>query len=57
MVDLAETAGPLADEAFGRAVQLLTDLEHKGYFAAARGGARILENIVTSFSEDGKSVV
>lgn len=52
MVDLAETAGPLADEAFGRAVQLLTDLEHKGYFAAARGGARILENIVTSFSED-----
>jgi uncharacterized protein YjgD (DUF1641 family) len=51
-VDLAETAGPLADEAFGRAVHLLTDLEHKGYFAAARGGARILENIVTSFSED-----
>ena len=50
--DLAETAGPLADEAFGRAVQLLTDMEHKGYFAAARGGVRILDNIVTSFSED-----
>jgi len=52
VVDLAETAGPLADEAFGRAVQLMTEMEQKGYFAAARGGARILDNIVTSFSED-----
>ncbi len=52
LVDLAETAGPLADEAFGRAVQLMTEMEHKGYFVAARGGARILDNIVTSFSED-----
>ena len=52
VVDLGETAGPLADEAFGRAVEVMTDLEHKGYFAAARGGARIVDNIVTSFSED-----
>jgi len=52
IVDLAETAGPLADEAFGRAVQLLTEMEHKGYFAAAQGGARILDNIVTSFTPE-----
>ena len=52
VVDLAETAGPLADEAFGRAVQMLAEMEQKGYFSAARGGARILDNIVTSFSED-----
>lgn len=51
-VDLAETAGPLLDEGFGRAVDLLTEMERKGYFAAARGGARIVDNIVTSFSED-----
>jgi uncharacterized protein YjgD (DUF1641 family) len=51
-VDLAETAGPLADEAFGRAVEALTAMEHKGYFAAARGGARIVDTVVTSFSED-----
>jgi uncharacterized protein YjgD (DUF1641 family) len=52
VVDLAEAAGPLVDEGFGRAVDVLTDLERKGYFAAARGGARIVDTIVTSFSED-----
>jgi len=52
VVDFAETAGPLADEAFGRVVQLLADMEHKGYFAAARGGVRILDNIVTSFNAE-----
>ncbi len=51
-MDLAETVGPLADDAFARAVDLLAELERKGYFVAARGGARILDNVVTSFSED-----
>lgn len=51
LMDLLETAGPLADEAFGRAVDTLAEMERKGYFAAARGGARILDNVVTSFSE------
>lgn len=51
-MDLAETAGPLADEAFARAVAVLTEMERKGYFAAARGGARIVDKIVTSFSAD-----
>jgi uncharacterized protein YjgD (DUF1641 family) len=52
LTDLAQTAGPLADEAFARAVDMLSEMERKGYFAAARGGARILDNIVTSFNEE-----
>lgn len=51
-MDLVETAGPLADEAFGHAVEVLAEAERKGYFRAARGGMRILDEIVTSFGED-----
>ncbi|MDD5467327.1 MAG: hypothetical protein PHS96_05945 [Anaerolineales bacterium] len=49
--DLADTLEPLADEAFGMAVKALTDMEQKGYFAFARGGVRIVDNIVASFDE------
>lgn len=52
LADLAQTMGPLADEAFGKAVETLSDLEHKGYFTFARGGRRILDNVVTSFTEE-----
>ena len=52
VMDLTETIGPLADEAFGKAVTTLADLEQKGYFAFARGGKRIADNIVTSFTAD-----
>ncbi len=51
-MDLVQTAGPLADEAFGRAVEVLSEAERKGYFRAARGGMRILDEVVTSFGED-----
>jgi uncharacterized protein YjgD (DUF1641 family) len=44
--------GPLADEAFTKAVDSLAAMEHKGYFSFARGGLRIAENVVTSFSEE-----
>lgn len=49
--DLADTLEPLADEAFGMAVKVLTDMEQKGYFTFARGGVRIVDNIVASFDE------
>lgn len=49
--DLAGTVEPLADEAFGMAVRTLTEMEQKGYFTFARGGARLLDNVVTSFDE------
>jgi uncharacterized protein YjgD (DUF1641 family) len=52
LMDLLDTVGPLADEAFGKAVNTLTQMEHKGYFTFARGGAKILDNVVTSFSEE-----
>ena len=51
LMDLANTVGPLADDAFGKAVDTLTEMEHKGYFVFAKGGLRIADNVVTSFTE------
>jgi uncharacterized protein YjgD (DUF1641 family) len=52
VMDLLQTVGPLSDQAFGKAVDILQQAEHKGYFAFARGGMKIADNIVTSFSEE-----
>ncbi|MBI5880078.1 MAG: DUF1641 domain-containing protein [Chloroflexi bacterium] len=51
-MDLLQTVGPLTDDIFARSVDLLSEAERKGYFAFARGGLRIADNVVTSFSED-----
>jgi uncharacterized protein YjgD (DUF1641 family) len=50
--ELAATMVPLGDQAFGKAVDTLEELERRGYFTFARGGARIMDNIVTSFGEE-----
>ena len=52
MMDLAETMGPLADQGFGKAVDMLSEYERKGYFTFLRGGLQIADNIVTSFGEE-----
>ncbi len=52
MLDLAETVGPLTDAAFGKTVNLLELLEHKGYFVAAQRGAAIADRIVVTLNED-----
>ncbi len=52
MMDLVQTIGPLSDEAFGKAVTVLQTAEHKGYFGFARGGMRIADNVVSSFTEE-----
>lgn len=52
MIDLMETIGPLADEAFCKVVTTLNELEQKGYFEFARGGLRMADNVVTSFDEE-----
>ena len=52
LMDLAETVGPLANEAFGKAVHELTELERKGYFTFAQGGMQIMDNVVTSFTQE-----
>lgn len=51
-MDLTQTIGPLGNDAFSKAVDILAEMERKGYFAFARGGARIVDNIVTSFTAD-----
>ena len=52
LMDLAQTLGPLSDQAFGQVVTVLQEAEQKGYFGFARGGMRIADNIVSSFSEE-----
>ena len=52
LMDLTNTVGPLADDAFGKAVDTLAEMEHKGYFAFAKGGLHIVDNVVTSFTAD-----
>lgn len=52
LMDLLQTVGPLTDSAFGKAVDVLAEAEHKGYFAFAKGGMRIADNVVTSFGAD-----
>ena len=52
LADLIETVSPLADDAFGNAVDLMAEMEHKGYFAFAQGGMRMMDNVVTSFTEE-----
>jgi len=50
--DLANTLGPLTDQAFEKSVDALAEMERRGYFAFARGGAHILDALVTSFNEE-----
>ncbi len=52
LMDLAQTVGPLSNQAFATATDLLQQAEHKGYFAFAKGGLKIADNIVTSFTEE-----
>ena len=52
IMDLLQTVGPLTDAAFEKSVDVMAEAERKGYFAFARGGMRIADNIVTSFSEE-----
>jgi uncharacterized protein YjgD (DUF1641 family) len=52
LTDLLETVGPLADDAFGKVVELMAGLEARGYFTFARGGAHLMDQLVASFSEE-----
>jgi len=49
--DLVQTAGPLADSVFAKATDIFEGAERRGYFAFARGGANIVDNVVTHFDE------
>jgi uncharacterized protein YjgD (DUF1641 family) len=52
LMDLLQTIGPLTDAAFGKAVDVMAEAEQKGYFGFARNGMAIMDNIVTSFTEE-----
>ena len=52
VADLVETMAPLADEAFSKAVGSLEAMEQKGYFNLARGGMRMVDNMVGAFDEE-----
>ncbi len=52
VTDLIDTIGPIPREGMDAATALLGSLEQKGYFGFAHSGARIFDNIVTSFTED-----
>jgi uncharacterized protein YjgD (DUF1641 family) len=52
LADLIETVSPLADDAFGKAIDLMAGLEAKGYFAFTQSGMKLVDNIVTSFSAE-----
>lgn len=50
--DLLQIAGPMSKDLFNKAESMLDEADHKGYFTFAKGGMKIMDNIVTSFSED-----
>ncbi len=52
LMDLLQTVGPLTNSAFSTAVDTLAEAERKGYFAFARGGMKIADNVVSSFTEE-----
>ncbi|MFN3706333.1 MAG: DUF1641 domain-containing protein [Thermoflexales bacterium] len=52
VTELLEVAAPLSREAFAKFSSALEELDRKGYFAFAKGGLRIVDNIVTSFTEE-----
>ncbi len=52
VTDLIDAVGPVPREAMDKATLVLGALEQKGYFAFGRSSVRILDNIVTSFTEE-----
>ncbi|MFH0914856.1 MAG: DUF1641 domain-containing protein, partial [bacterium] len=52
LMDLAQTVGPLTDSAFEKATDVLQTAEQKGYFAFAKGGARVVDEVITSFDQE-----
>lgn len=50
--ELGAEVVPLASPAMAKATELLAELDDKGYFAFARGGAGIVDKVVTSFTEE-----
>jgi uncharacterized protein YjgD (DUF1641 family) len=50
--DLLEIMMPMSKDIFNKAESVMDSADRKGYFAFAKGGAKIMDNIVTSFTEE-----
>ena len=50
--DLQRDAGPVVHEAVESLIEILDDLDKKGYFAFFRESLRIIDNIVTNFTPE-----
>ncbi len=52
LAGLLETVGPLANDAFGKVVDVTADMEAKGYFTFTKGGIKLMDSLVAGFNED-----
>lgn len=52
VTDLIDVIGPIPRQGLDKATELLAEMETKGYFAFSRSGLRMLDTIVTSFTEE-----
>lgn len=52
MMDLVGVGGQIIEEGVGKTTEIMGGMEQKGYFAFARSGMRIVDNVVTSFTEE-----
>ena len=52
MAAMWQDLSPLTQSAFLALMNRLEEMEHKGYFMFARGGMEVLDQVVTSFSEE-----
>ena len=50
--DLIGISSQISKEGFDKASEIFGELEHKGYFQFAQSGARMVDNIVTSFTPE-----
>ena len=52
LLDLAQTAGPLANSVFDKITDQLEVAEQRGYFALARGGAHAVDRVASSLAPE-----
>jgi uncharacterized protein YjgD (DUF1641 family) len=52
ITDLIQILDPISKEGMNKVVTVLTELEQKGYFTFAQSGIRMMDTVVTSFTEE-----
>ncbi len=52
ITDLIQIMDPISKEGMNKVVNVLTELEQKGYFTFAQSGMRMIDTVVTSFTEE-----